>query len=67
MRWLRPKSTAPVVVSDDAAGQPEFGDQIDLLGAHLEEAFAFADAIAAANTAVARARRMLEPYAKARP
>jgi hypothetical protein len=70
MRWWRHKrgTTAPLVVSDDAAGEPEFGELVDMIGPPLEDAFAFADAIAAANSAVARARRILEPYAaKARP
>jgi hypothetical protein len=41
---------------------------VDEIGAAYEEAFAFADTITAANGAVVRAKRLLEPYAaKARP
>lgn len=61
MRWSRHKR------GDNASYQQKPGELVDEIGAPLEAAFACADAIRAPNSAVARARRMLEPYARVRP
>ena len=65
MRWRRHKrgDAAQPVVSDASYDQ-QLGEIVDELGLPLEPAFAYLDAVVAATSAIARAKRMLEPYAR---